>query len=484
MTKKRQTTGLPKKPSEGKTPSPKPPATGTTPEQTPARPPLTTRLGLITPGAGEYKSRAERETEISRIVILATAAVMALVIIVIVAAVVVDGLIRPNEAVARVNDVNISASQFTQRARIERAILIEQINNRLNDVIEQFDTDIDTAGQFVLSSPPYSNWWSELNIPDQLGIRVLEDMINEQFIRAEAERLGVVVTEEDIDAKINDLIDFDPEAIAALGQEPTPTPEPTLTPTPFVSPTPSPAPTATPTADPAAVAEPDAEATAEVEAELEVQVTPQPTPTPQPTLTADEQIALFESRRERFLNNLARRSGLNAAQVREYIAYLALRDKLAEALDENQGQAIYADARHILVNTEAEALDVLDALNRGESFADLARALSQDPGSGANGGELGKNSILGYVEPFAEAIRTAQIGEIVGPVESEFGYHIIQVRSRELRDMTSFEISTNRTRTLSRWIDDVREAQAGNFEIFSNWVSFVPRNPQFVYEPR
>ncbi len=87
-------------------------------------------------------------------------------------------------------------------------------------------------------------------------------------------------------------------------------------------------------------------------------------------------------------------------------------------------------ASHILVATQAEALDIQTRLASGETFADLATELSIDTGSGANGGDLGCAAPSRYVEPFAEAAVNAEIGVVTEPVESEFGFHLILVNER------------------------------------------------------
>jgi parvulin-like peptidyl-prolyl isomerase len=87
-------------------------------------------------------------------------------------------------------------------------------------------------------------------------------------------------------------------------------------------------------------------------------------------------------------------------------------------------------AFHILVATTEEADAVLVRLDAGEEFADLAGELSLDNGNAATGGSLGCADPGGYVDEFAEATRTAPIGEVVGPVETQFGAHLIIVESK------------------------------------------------------
>jgi peptidyl-prolyl cis-trans isomerase C len=87
-------------------------------------------------------------------------------------------------------------------------------------------------------------------------------------------------------------------------------------------------------------------------------------------------------------------------------------------------------ARHILVEKEADARDLREKLARGEDFAALAKAHSKDPGSGAQGGDLGFLQKGQTVKAFDETLQKLKPGEISDPVQTEFGWHIIQVQER------------------------------------------------------
>jgi hypothetical protein len=89
-----------------------------------------------------------------------------------------------------------------------------------------------------------------------------------------------------------------------------------------------------------------------------------------------------------------------------------------------------ACASHILVDTRAEADEVVGLLASGEDFATLATERSQDPQSGAAGGELGCAPAGQYVAPFDDAVFTQPVGEVGEPVETEFGFHVILVTER------------------------------------------------------
>ena len=85
-------------------------------------------------------------------------------------------------------------------------------------------------------------------------------------------------------------------------------------------------------------------------------------------------------------------------------------------------------ASHILVKTADEAQKILEELKKSPArFADLAKKHSQDPGSAEKGGDLGWFGRGMMVKPFEDAVFSMKEGEIRGPVETEFGFHIIRL---------------------------------------------------------
>jgi hypothetical protein len=90
------------------------------------------------------------------------------------------------------------------------------------------------------------------------------------------------------------------------------------------------------------------------------------------------------------------------------------------------GDTIVPCARHILLDTEAEADTAVQRLADGEDFADLAIELSTGP-SGPSGGDLGCSDPGGFVAEFRDAVVAATEGEVTGPVATQFGWHVILV---------------------------------------------------------
>ncbi len=113
--------------------------------------------------------------------------------------------------------------------------------------------------------------------------------------------------------------------------------------------------------------------------------------------------------------------GLQARQI-------ALSDHLAETAGEGEGNPC---VRHILVETEAEGQTIQDDLAAGADFGDLAVERSTGP-SGPTGGDLGCAPSANYVAEFAEAVDGAALGEFVGPIETQFGWHVLVVDDYEV----------------------------------------------------
>ncbi|MEL7544328.1 MAG: peptidylprolyl isomerase [Pseudomonadota bacterium] len=94
-------------------------------------------------------------------------------------------------------------------------------------------------------------------------------------------------------------------------------------------------------------------------------------------------------------------------------------------------------ARHILVKTEADANDVVEQLNRGADFAELAKTKSTGP-SNARGGDLGYFSKGQMVKPFEDAVLKLEKGAVSEPVKTQFGWHVIKLEDKRQRELPKF----------------------------------------------
>jgi len=127
-----------------------------------------------------------------------------------------------------------------------------------------------------------------------------------------------------------------------------------------------------------------------------------------------------------------------------------LQEEAKAAVSENGMQQTYQDAvksmagqeevraRHILVESEDEAKTILTELKGGADFATLAKEKSKDPGA-AQGGDLGYFSKEQMVPEFADVAFKMYAGQLSNPVKTQFGWHIIKVEDKRVREAPEFD---------------------------------------------
>ncbi len=121
-------------------------------------------------------------------------------------------------------------------------------------------------------------------------------------------------------------------------------------------------------------------------------------------------------------------------------------------------------ARHILVTTEDEAKSIIASLKSGGNFEEIAKKLSKDPGSGANGGELDWAPAGNYVKEFADALAALEKGKMTEtPVKTQFGYHVILLEDVRDAQLPKFDevkpqiVQQLQQQQLAKYQQDLRE---------------------------
>jgi len=310
---------------------------------------------------------------------------------------------------------------------------------------------------------------SQLNAPETVGQSVLDQMINEQLVRLEARKRGITVSEEELAKAQQEAFGYYPNG--------TPTVEPTATEmtTPEVPAealalvTMTSVPSATPTieATPTATLVPEATATAG------------PTPTPLPTSTPYTKEGFekeFKDSEDSFV-----KLGLSEKDYLGLFEYQLLQEKVQEAITADVPRTeTQVWARHILVADEAIAQVIIDKLKAGEDFAKLAQESSTDTGSAANGGDLGwfgKGAMVPEFETAAFSLE--ETGDYTTtPVQSQFGYHIIQLIAKQDRPLSADQYQSAKDQAFSEWLTKAREEYG--VETFDIWKEHVPTEPNFI----
>ncbi|MDD5362963.1 MAG: peptidylprolyl isomerase [Ignavibacteria bacterium] len=121
--------------------------------------------------------------------------------------------------------------------------------------------------------------------------------------------------------------------------------------------------------------------------------------------------------------------------------------KIIRLLDVKDGEDTYVHASHILINftsdtaaSKKQAEDILKKAKSGEDFDKLAVDFSQDPSAKQNNGDLGWFTKGSMVKEFEEACMKGSVGEIIGPIKTSFGFHIIKIKGKSKKEFRFAEI--------------------------------------------
>ena len=174
-------------------------------------------------------------------------------------------------------------------------------------------------------------------------------------------------------------------------------------------------------------------------------------------------------------------------QERSLLAGERISDIAEAAISEEALQAAYEarfanaaptyeyNASHILVETEAEALAVIARLDDGADFAETAKEISTGP-SGPNGGELGWFGAGMMVAEFEAAVVALNVGEVSGPVQTQFGWHVVKLNDSRIQEAPPLDavreelISQVQTEALESALADLEQSatitrpEAGEFD--------------------
>jgi len=387
------------------------------------------------------------------------------------------GFIRSN-VLADVNGVKITAGPWQERVKFQR---IQMINLYNQYVFYQQNFGFDYSQQLQQIG-------TVLQSPESLGQQVLDQMVDEELIRQEAKKLGISVSEAEVKASIEENFAFFPNG----------------TPTPTVTPTELSFPTLTsqqltlypPTGTPTEVLPPTLEPTAT----LDPSMTPPPSETPLPTLTAAPPTPTFvpelptmsptpytvEGFNAEYAKMLESYDEYNISEETIQLVYEAglLRQKLLDEVTKDVPRTEeQVWARHILVETEEAAKDIYEkATKPGADFAEIAREASKDTGSGAMGGDLGWFGRGQMVPEFEKTAFNLEVGQISEPIQSQFGYHIIQTLGHQEIPLDAGQYEQKRETEFSNWLVTAR-AKA-TIKTFDVWQNRVPMEPSLESQPQ
>jgi len=408
----------------------------------------------------KHIARLERERRQVRLITFVAIGIVAAVVLILAYGYLDTTYLRARQPVVEVNSEKVTTKEFQARVVMQRNQLLNQYMQFLQ-YQQSFGFDMNSQLEQIQAS---------LDTPVTVGQQVLDALIDEALIRQEAAKRGISLSAEEVETFMREQFGFFPDG----------TPTPTITPTevtvtyPTLSakqlalvtatPVPTEGPTVTP--PPTVTADPAVTATATS--------TPAPTAMPSPTATP----YTLEGYQGRFDETLQayKDMGLTEKQYRRLFENELLRTKLFDTVTADtprEDEQVWA--RHILVADEETAKAIFERLKNGEDFAALAIELSEDTGSGAQGGDLGWFG-KGQMVPAFEAVAfSLEDGEISEPVESNFGWHIIQKLGHTTLPLTASAYQQARQAAFDEFLTKLREE--ADIVIHDYWVERVPTSP-------
>lgn len=406
----------------------------------------------------KHIARKQREDKQRRYILIGTIVVLVLVFGLIIYGILNELVLKKQQAVAIVNGERISTESFQKSVRYARQQIIASAVNTYQ-FIQMFGDSPETQAQFT---GQLAQVQAQLE-PVALGNQILDQIIDEVLIRQEAEKRGISLDEKEIDQAVEEAFGY--YANGTPTSQPTSEPIPTSTlsaqqkalipPTATATPTEVITITATPTSIPT--------------------ITPTGAPTASPTPYTEDS---FQSQYEQALVNFNDSIGFDENDLRDIIRKQLYYQKLQESMRaELSGESTEEQvwAKHILVADQATAELVLERLAAGEAWHDLAAELSTDTSNKDRGGDLGWFGRGMMVAEFEDAAFSLEIGEVSDPVETNFGFHIIQLIGREERPLSNEELEQRHQQAFFEWLQGIRDDS--EIEIRDYWIDRVPTDP-------
>lgn len=421
----------------------------------------------------KHLARLEREQIMRRYILIGTAIVIIAVIILVAYGFLSESVLKARQPVAIVNGEAITSRDFQSQVRYARQGLINYAVNNYQ-FIQFLGDDPDSLASFAGQLAQIESQLSPISV----GQQALDDMGNNILIRQEATRRGITVTEEEIDVAIQEALGYFPSG--------TPTTEPTfeLLPTSTLSPlqrTLIP-PTTTPTQTSIPTATETPTLTLPTSTATSVP-TITPTTEPQPTPT-EYTLEGYQQRYQETIDNLETSIQFSERDLRYALTSELYRQKLEEAVLDELGVSPVEDqvwARHILIAEEDLANEILERINQGEDWNALAAEFSTDTSNADRGGDLGWFGAGMMVPEFESAAFDLPVGEVVSsPVQTSFGWHIIQVLGREERPLSDGAYQQLRQQKFEEFLQTLREN--ADIEIRDYWTERVPNEPTLPAE--
>jgi hypothetical protein len=343
-----------------------------------------------------------------------------------------------------VDNTTVSVAEWQARVRYERQLRINQIA-QINQQLSLFDPATEFGQQLISQGQAQIQEISnQLDLGSGIAADVLDQMVNEQIIRKEARRRGIVVTPDDLQKYIE-------VNLFSYPYPPTPEPFPTLPP-----------PTLSPTAT----------------------VTPEPTLTPTVPPTP-RSLQDFETDYEQYTEQVREITEMTAEQWRSMIEGVLYRERLLEAFGaEVESNILQAKGGYIVAPDLETADELLGRLDAGETFETLAEEIdadeSEEPIARTGSFDWSPATILSqtFGDQFATVVMNTDAGGVSRTAISapDGGFYLVYVEEREVRELADFLLERQRVDAFEGWLDAQKLDEGIEY---GSWQDYIPSEPSF-----
>jgi len=366
--------------------------------------------------------RAVKEQKKNKAIIIGFIVTATIIVGMIGYAILYSVVLKDNIPVAKINGNKIDNAYYEARVRFERRNYIEYYNS-LKEIYSLFADDPDTANYYQQQMLQIQSTLYDITF---FGEMVLDSIINDEITAMHGKETGLAVSDSEIDEVLQELMNYfpDEEPIEELPGS-------------------------------------------ESDSEGETVQTPSPTATP---FTEE----MYQQELTDYLADLES-IGVSEKHLRKYIFHYLMNQKVHESVSADvANEAEQVSAKHILVATADEAEDVLKRLEE-ETWDEIAAEVSLDTSNKDNSGDLGWFPHGQMVAEFDEAAFGLEIGEISKPIETQFGWHIIELVGKEMHALSETEYANVQNVAYDEWFTELKSET--EVEINEVWRDIVPSEP-------
>ena len=418
----------------------------------------------------KHQAHVKRDQEQRKKLIIAAVALF-IVILGVIGYGVLDNTVLTNyKAVAKVDNTSIKVEDYAARVRFQRYQLIQQAYTYAQ-YAQIFGSDASTLNYITTLIGQVE---TQLSDSETMGSQIIDQMINEEIIKKYASENNITVSDQEVEDTFQGFFGYYPNGTPTAAPTSTPYTTSTLSAQQLAIVTITPTPTKLPSATPLPTEEvtPTQEEIASTPADT---ATPLPSPTP---ITEEGYKTNFSS----FLDKMAE-INVSESSIRDIYKTQLIYTKVYNAITSDvKPEEEQVWARHILVGTEAEAAVIRNLIvNDGQDWATLAADKSTDTSNKDVGGDLGWFGKGEMESAFEDAAFSLEIGEISQPVQTTYGWHLIQVIGKEVRTVSSDRLSQLQSTAFSNWLTEQKTLVT--IEKFDNvWKPNTPVDPEFPAE--